>query len=434
MSDTRIFSRFPATAETLKGHEERPRAASETSDELCVLHLEDNAQDAELVRSSLEEEGFAFKIVVVPSKVAFAQAIEEKSFDLILSDYNIPSYNGLTALALAREKQPHAPFILVSGSLGEEQAVDCLKSGATDYVLKTRLIRLGPAVRRALSEAKAHKQLLEASRQAGMAEVATSVLHNVGNVLNSVNVTSACLVDIIRNSRCSKLSKIAAMLREQEGNLNTFLTSDPRGKLLPNYLTQLAEHLAAEQLAALQELAQLQQNIEHIKDIVAMQQSFAKRSGVTETLHVTDLVKEAMKINFSSFLRHDIQITEESERVPPLTTEKHKVLQILVNLIRNATQACDASGIADKAVSVRVSNGSRSVKISVSDNGVGIAPENLTRIFAHGFTTKKDGHGYGLHSGALAAADLGGSISVRSDGEGKGATFTLELPLKSETF
>jgi len=423
--------------ECVKGNEASRQSSDASSRELCVLHLEDNPQDAELVRCSLEEEGFISKIVVAQSKEEFERAIEEGTFDLILSDYNLPSYNGLTALCLARDKQPHAPFILVSGSLGEEQAVDSLKSGATDYVLKTRLMRLAPAVRRALSEAeaqkkleKAHKQLLEISRQAGMAEVATSVLHNVGNVLNSVNVASACLVDSLRKSKVTNLAKIATMLREHEEDLGSFLTSDPKGKQLPGYLRQLAVHLAAEQTAALQQLAELQQNIEHIKNIVMMQQSFAKRSGLVEKLHVTDLVKEALRMNSGSFIRHDIRIVEEFERVPPLTTEKHKVLQILINLMRNATQACDASERADKQLTIRISNGNDSVRISVRDNGVGIAPENLTRIFGHGFTTKKDGHGYGLHSGALAAAELRGSISVQSDGAGKGAVFTLELPLE----
>jgi C4-dicarboxylate-specific signal transduction histidine kinase len=117
--------------------------------------------------------------------------------------------------------------------------------------------------------------------------------------------------------------------------------------------------------------------------------------------------------------------------VPPITIEKHKVLQILVNLIRNAKHACDASGRADKQMAIRVSNGGGHVRIAISDNGVGISPENLTRIFAHGFTTKKDGHGFGLHSGVLAAQEMGGQLTVHSAGPGAGATFTLELPLCS---
>jgi len=111
-----------------------------------------------------------------------------------------------------------------------------------------------------------------------------------------------------------------------------------------------------------------------------------------------------------------------------MNVEKHKILQILVNLVRNAQYACDESGRADKRLTMRVANGGGRMKITVMDNGVGIPPENLTRIFNHGFTTRKGGHGFGLHGGALAAKEMGGSLTVHSDGIGHGAVFTLDLP------
>jgi len=286
---------------------------------------------------------------------------------------------------------------------------------------------------RKLSEAaleKAHKELLETSRQAGMAEVATNVLHNVGNVLNSVNVASSCLADSLRKSKAADLSKVVTMLREHEGDLGAFLTSDPTGKQLPDYLAQLAEHLAGEQSVALDELAGLQKNIEHIKGILAMQQSFGQVSGVMETLQVTELVDEALRMNPPGLFRRDIQVIKEFEKVPLIMVEKHKVLQIIVNLVRNAKQACDSPSGAEKRLTLRVTKGDDRVRIAIRDNGVGILPENLARIFGHGFTTKKDGQGFGLHSGALAAKEMGGSLSVHSNGPGTGATFTLELPLQ----
>jgi signal transduction histidine kinase len=277
------------------------------------------------------------------------------------------------------------------------------------------------------------KKLLEVSRQAGMSEVATSVLHNVGNVLNSVNVISSCLADSLRKSKAVNLSKVVTLLREHEGDLGTFLTSDPKGKQIPGYLAQLAEHLSTEQTGALKEFAQLQTNIDHLKDIVTMQQSFARVSGATETLSVADLVEDALKMNSSSFARHDIQVIKEFKNVPPVTVEKHKAMQILVNLMRNAKQACDELDPPEKRLTLRVTNGNNHVRIAVTDNGIGIRPENLTRIFAHGFTTKKSGHGFGLHSGARAAREMGGSLAVQSDGIGHGATFTLEIPLITPT-
>jgi signal transduction histidine kinase len=161
-----------------------------------------------------------------------------------------------------------------------------------------------------------------------------------------------------------------------------------------------------------------------------MQQSYAKISGVTETVQVSELVEDALRMNASGLDRHDIEAISEFEAVPPITVEKHKVLQILVNLIRNAKRACDESGRPDKRLTVRVINGDDRVRIAVIDNGIGIPPENLMRIFSHGFTTRKDGHGFGLHSGALAARELGGVLNVRSEGAGQGAMFVLELPLE----
>ena len=283
--------------------------------------------------------------------------------------------------------------------------------------------------KRAQAEAeRLQSALLETSRQAGQAEVASSVLHNVGNVLNSVNIASSCVADRLKKSKAANLSKVVKLLAEHENDLGGFFTNDPRGRQVPAFLAQLAGLLAHEQAKALEELAQLQKNIEHIKDIVAMQQSFAKVSGVTELVKAADLVEDALRMNASSLARRDIQIIKQYEEARLITVEKQKVLQILVNLVRNAQDACDNMGCGDKRLTLRVTHGDDRVRIAVCDNGVGITPENRTRIFAHGFTTKKDGHGFGLHSGALAAKEMGGSLTVQSDGPGQGATFTLELP------
>jgi PAS domain S-box-containing protein len=277
---------------------------------------------------------------------------------------------------------------------------------------------------------KTHRELLETSRRAGMAEVATSVLHNVGNVLNSVNVSTTLVAEQVKKSKVANLTKAVALMNEHLADLGAFMAADPKGKQLPGYLTQLASHLAAEQTTVLKEMEQLQKNIEHIKDIVAMQQSYAKVSGVTETLRISDLIEDALRMNVAALTRHEVEVVREFAEVAPVTIDKHKVLQVLVNLIRNAKYACDDSGRPDKRVTVRVANGEGRLKIAIIDNGVGIPAENLIRIFNHGFTTRKDGHGFGLHSGALAAKEMGGSLVVHSEGPGRGASFTLELPVE----
>jgi PAS domain S-box-containing protein len=274
----------------------------------------------------------------------------------------------------------------------------------------------------------AHQELVEASRHAGMAEFATGVLHNVSNVLNSVNVASSCVAESLKKSKAASLGKVAALMREHQADLGTYLTADPKGKQLPGFLGQLAEHLVAEQQAALNELAQLQKNIEHIRTVVTMQQSCAKASAGVDTHKISDLVDDALRMNANGLSRHDIQVVKEFQEGLAINVEKHKVLQILVNLFRNARQACETSDQPEKKLTIRASNGGDRVRISVTDNGVGIAAENLDRIFVRGFTTKKDGHGFGLHSGAMAAREMGGALLVHSDGPGAGATFTLELP------
>ena len=233
---------------------------------------------------------------------------------------------------------------------------------------------------------------------------------------------------VINAPRSSSLARVVLLLQEHAQDLGAFVTNDSRGKHLSEHLAQLSEHLIAEQATNVRELVSLRQNVEHIKEIVAMQQNYATFGGVKEMVNVVNLVEDSLRMNESALSRHQVEVVREFEPVPTLNVDKHTILQILVNLLRNAKHACQDSGRADKRLTVRVANGDGRIRISVIDNGVGIPPENLTRIFNHGFTTRKDGHGFGLHSSALAAKEMGGSLTVHSDGPGQGAEFTLELP------
>lgn len=281
---------------------------------------------------------------------------------------------------------------------------------------------------------KVHRELLETSRLAGMADVASGVLHNIGNVLNSANVSATVVAERIRELKVVNIAKVSALMRGHETNLLEFLSQDPRGQRLPGYLQDLSDHLVAEQGGLLKELDSLCKNIEHIKEIVATQQTFAKVSGVTEILPVVEVVEDALRMQSNSLARHNIVLVREFTAQPTITVEKHKVLQILVNLLKNATEACGYSGRADKSIVLGITEAEGRVRISVRDNGVGISQENLTRIFSHGFTTRREGHGFGLHSGALAAKELKGSLLAFSDGVNLGATFVLELPLQPNSY
>jgi signal transduction histidine kinase len=278
--------------------------------------------------------------------------------------------------------------------------------------------------------AAVNRELMVASRQAGMAEVATGVLHNVGNVLNSVNVSATLLRETLQSSEVATLGRVAELMRSRNGDLGNFLTTDPKGRLIPGLVIQLADHLAKEHAVLHAEHEQLARNVEHIKEIVAMQQSYARLSGVLEKVGIADVLDDALKINVGGLARHGVEVVREFAEVPPVTVDKHKVMQILINLIHNAKYAVDESDRADRRITLGIGlSGANRVRISVADNGVGIPPENLTRIFSRGFTTRRNGHGFGLHSGAIAAREMGGALRAESGGAGQGATFILELPI-----
>jgi signal transduction histidine kinase len=281
--------------------------------------------------------------------------------------------------------------------------------------------------------AAAHKRLIKLSREAGMAEIATSVLHNVGNVLNSVNVSTSLVAGKVRESRVDNLVALVHMLGRHNGDLSEFLTKDPKGQRVLPYLAKLSGHLQSERDALLKELELLTSHVGHIKQIVATQQNYAKVSGLVENISLSEVVDDAFRILEAGLVRHEIKVKRECDILPTIAADKHQILQILLNLLRNAKQAIkQANGKGGKMICVSIRRlGKSRVSLAIQDTGVGLPPENLTRIFGHGFTTKTDGHGFGLHSCALAASRMGGSLRAESEGLGHGATFILELPLRT---
>ncbi|KFE66814.1 two-component system sensor histidine kinase NtrB [Hyalangium minutum] len=279
-----------------------------------------------------------------------------------------------------------------------------------------------------------HRTLVDVSRQAGMAEIATGVLHNVGNTLNSVNVSTTLVIDKLRQSRLPGLSRACALMEERTPDLCRFLTEDPQGKLLPSYLSALSDQLQQEHTAALKELRSLSDSIEHMKFVISMQQKYARTAGTSEELYVPQLIDEALRLHAVSFENLGIRIERDYAGVPPVLLDRHRLLQILVNLLSNARDALISSGTREKRLTIGIHPASESGRllIQVSDNGIGIAPENTARMFTQGFTTKKDGHGFGLHISALAAMEMKGRLTCSSPGLGQGATFTLELPTAAE--
>ena len=302
------------------------------------------------------------------------------------------------------------------------------------------IIVLGTARARALRMVRvrtaelrgAQAQLVDAARQAGMAEIATNVLHNVGNVLNSVNVSATLIGKKIRGSKSSGLSKAVALIDEHSADLGHFLTTDPRGKELPGYLGKLSTSLTIERESIDEELLRLMDGVAHIKKIVSDQQPLAGVSAVFEPVRVSDVMEDALRMAGVP-ADNTVTVTREFLHDPLLLLDKHRVLLILLNLISNASHAMTGNAGRPRELTLRTEvMAGRDMRFTVSDNGMGIPPENLTRIFVHGFTTHTDGHGFGLHSSAIAAKEMGGVLSVHSDGPGTGAAFTLEVPLERE--
>ena len=278
---------------------------------------------------------------------------------------------------------------------------------------------------------QAQSELVTTARQAGMAEIATNVLHNVGNVLNSVNVSAGLIASNLRASKIQGLTRSVQLMNEHADDLGTFLATDAKGRMLPGYLGQLSQVLVTEQQGVIEELLALTRSVDHIKEVIATQQAHAGASSQVEPAQICDLMEDALRMNASGLQRRGVLVQREFACIPELPLDKARLLQILLNLISNAGQAAD--GVADREhrLTLRIDLVEEEMlRIDVVDNGVGIAPENLTRVFAHGFTTKKDGHGFGLHSAVIAAQEMGGTLTAHSDGPGTGARFTLELPIR----
>ncbi|MFE8602857.1 ATP-binding protein [Archangium violaceum] len=274
-----------------------------------------------------------------------------------------------------------------------------------------------------------HLQLVQSARRAGMAEIATNVLHNVGNVLNSVYTAAQLARERMTHMRLEHVGRVARMLQEHESSIGTFLSQDEHGRNVLPFLDKLGQNLLDERQGILSLLDDVGRYTEHVGDIVKVQQNYARTPRVQEPVHLAGLVEDALRINASGLTRHQVKVVRQLADLPPVLTDKHKTLMILVNLVSNAKYALETVLPTERMLTVKLERtADEQVRIQVHDNGMGIAPEMLTRIFQYGFTTREEGHGFGLHSSALAAQEMGGTLTVHSGGPGHGATFTLELP------
>jgi NO-binding membrane sensor protein with MHYT domain/two-component sensor histidine kinase len=275
------------------------------------------------------------------------------------------------------------------------------------------------------------QQLRDASRDAGMAEVATGVLHSVGNVLNSLGVSASLVQARLRDSRIGNVRRVASLLTGQGEQLAKFLSTDESGRQIPGYLAQLGETLDVENKRLQSEAEAIATHVGHIRAIVAAQQTNARRGGVTEAVDVAELMDSTVAIYFT--MTAEVSIRREYQAVPAVILDRHKLIQILANLLSNARHALKDLNGGQRVLTLRICADERgSLVLEVRDSGAGISATAREHLFEFGFTTKKDGHGFGLHTSAILAKELGGELTGHSDGPGRGAQFVLRLPLAAQ--
>jgi signal transduction histidine kinase len=269
-------------------------------------------------------------------------------------------------------------------------------------------------------------ELVETARLAGRSEVARAVLHNVGNVLNSVNVSAVELRRGVGDGALADLARLDAMLAGHEDDLSRWIAEDPRGRHLPAFLVELARHGREQHAALMAEAGHLADGLEHVSALVRAQADNVSAAEPAERVDVARQLDCALKLSDDG---QPVEVRRDYAAVPELLLPRHRLLEVLVNLLRNARQSLRDAPVEARQLVVRVARHADHVRVEVVDNGLGIAKEHLLRIFQQHFTTKRDGHGIGLHAAANAARELGGTLQAYSDGPGTGATFVLELPV-----
>ena len=275
------------------------------------------------------------------------------------------------------------------------------------------------------------KMLTDTARRAGMAEIATGILHNVGNILNSVKVSSQVLMEKIKSSKVNNLQKVLSLMEEHTDNIGEFITSDEKGKMLPEYLVKVGATIKDEQDNSLKELSTLHNGINHIEEIIAVQQSYAGVSGLVEKATISDMMDDVLKMHSEIFRKYKIKITKKYSQTNPILIEKGKLIQVFVNLLKNAIESLEAKDEKNRVITINIIENKEKQIVEIVDNGIGISMNDISKIFNYGFSTKKEGKGFGLHTSAMAMTEMKGKLTAESEGEGKGAKFIVVVTTKN---
>lgn len=379
---------------------------------LRILLVEDSEKDAELLILALRRDGYAPTFERVDTAEAFEAALDTPGWAVILCDYRMPRFSAFGALEIVKRREIDLPFIIVSGTVGDETAVKAMRAGAHDFVSKEQLARLSPAIDRELREAKLRierkkmrEQLLISERMASVGVLAAGVAHEINNPLAA----------LMANLEFAARSLTLALEKHHD--------ADAAEAALATLRADIAE--VQEPLEDAREAA------DRVRQIVRDIKIFS-RSGDDERRELVDVrrtMESSLRMAWNE-IRHRARLVKDYQDVPVVDGNESRLGQVFLNLVVNAAQAIPEGRF--RSNEIRIATGvddSGRVRIAVSDTGAGIAPENLARLFDPFFTTKPSGIGTGLglaicHRIVVA---LGGELRVESE-LGKGSTFEVLLP------
>jgi signal transduction histidine kinase len=385
---------------------------------LRVLHIEDSDDDSALVLHELRRGGFDPTYERVDTQAAFKSALRGKDWDVIISDYSLPRYNGLAALADTREGGKDIPFILVSGTIGETDAVNAMKAGAQDYVLKGCLERLPLAVEREVREAairaakhKMSEQLAISERMASAGMLAAGVAHEINNPLAVIMANLDFVVGL--------LGPLAAVARSADAHRRELNGNDGLAHGIEGRLQEIDGPLHDAREA-----------VERIRGIVRDVKLFSRPHNEERgPVDVRTVIESSIRMAWNE-IRHRAHLVKEYGDVPMVNSNEARLGQVLLNLLMNAAQAMPEGRASRNEIRVvtKTAEDGR-VIIEVRDTGTGMSKEILERIFDPFFTTKPVGVGTGLGLSLChrMVTDLGGEIGVESEVD-KGTLFRVILP------
>ncbi len=275
---------------------------------------------------------------------------------------------------------------------------------------------------------ESQKEALDNAHKAGMADIATGTLHNVGNILNSVKTSAQIIAEVHESSAVRDFKKANSLLRENIDRIEEFILQNPKGIKLMQYYLKLEDEFSAGKIQIMEHVDRLTNKVNAIEEVIAAQQSYAGISALTEESDLSDIVEDALAMQSEPTKRDNIKVAKDFSNVPTVTIQRTKLVHVLINLIKNARESIVEARENERDLAISINATKDSILLKLRDNGVGIARDNIDKIFSHGFTTKQGGHGFGLHSSANYMKEMGGNMWAESEGEGKGASFFLRFP------